>query len=184
MTVYEIGKTMLKITLTDTEVISCFGAYEKLYTMSYGIQLAINLLLRDIISEHKNFFENSKITAGIKAVKNCGCEITLYCRKSLRNSPKKEYIFCFDDSESLTQAILTLLNRNNTRNLESSLYKMPDCYCLIITSRDANNIFIINEFCNKKSNPKFYAEYVKEYGKPLIINNAINRYGVAFSKYR
>lgn len=183
MTVHEIGKSILKITITDTEVISYFGAYEKLYTMSSNVQYTINLLLRDIIAEHREFFQNTDIKGGIKAVKKCGCEITLY-RRPLRDIAEKEYVFLFNSSESLTKAILVLYSSKQTANIKSSLYKMPDSYCLIIKSRYAERIFIMNEFACKKADSLFFNDYVKEYGKPLIINNAVSRYGSAFSKTR
>ena len=183
MTVQRIGKSVLKIKLTDNEVISYFGAYERLKSMSSNIQYAINTLLRDIIEENREFFENKNISGGIKAVKNRGCEIILYHGKPSRKTDEAEYCFLFSDSESLTEAVLLLYGEKRTKKLKSQLYRLYEDYCLIIKTGTPEELYIMNEvICKKPASPHF-AEYAKEHGDPLIINNAINSYGVIFSKH-
>ena len=93
-----------------------------------------------------------------------------------------ERMYEFSDSEALTQCIVTIYRKENYRNLESSLYKMPDCYRLIIKSaKNYENLFCTNEFCQQQSSSTVLIGVTKEYGKALIEKKAIRTFGKAFS---
>lgn len=94
----------------------------------------------------------------------------------------KKTAFFFPESESLTKAILFLMKTPECKQCCSSLYKINGKYVLLTEKPSFSATNVLNEFCLKKSNNPILLEHVKEYGKPLIINNAIMRYGVAFSK--
>ena len=94
----------------------------------------------------------------------------------------KRYAFLFSDSESLTKAILFLLKIPKTEFCRSSLYKLEQKYILLTENLSCDVTDSLHEFCLIKTKNPLIIEYIKEYGKPLIINNAIKRYGVAFSK--
>ena len=102
--------------------------------------------------------------------------------KKLIKIAKKEYAFFFPDSESLTRAILFLMNNAPTTAPQSDLYFYKENYILILKPLNNRIISAINEFCFYKTENKIKIELIKEHGKPIIKNNAIKRYGVAFSK--
>ena len=102
-------------------------------------------------------------------------------KNKLKIAPQK-YAFYFPDSESLTKAVLFLIKIPKTEICKSSLYSLKNKYVLITDDLCSSLIDALNEFCFKKTNNVITIEHIKEYGKPLITNNAIIRYGVAFSK--
>lgn len=93
-----------------------------------------------------------------------------------------ERMYEFTDCEALTQCIVTLYRKEKYRNLESSLYKMSDCYRLIIKStKTYENLFCTNEFCQHQSSSTVLIGITKEYGKALIEKKAIRVFGKAFN---
>ena len=182
MNVYTIAQNKIKISLTHTEVIACFGEYDRLYNMSQKTKTALTLLLNDIITAHPIFNKNCKISAKIKLKRNIGCEIVLTALSAERNSPPKECIFEFSDSESLTRGIVELYKNRRYSKLRSHLYKTENGYRLMVNCKDPKNrLFLLHEYCFKISDSPRDIEYTKEYGKPLILNCAIEKYGKAFS---
>ncbi len=183
MTVFETGENQLRIKLSNTEVIACFGSYEKLRQMSRTIKTALNALLQDIINDYPALRGKSKIKASMTLTKNSGCEITLSAAGPKRHIGLQEYLFEFPNSESLTEAILMLYRQRLTRHLKSSLYKMPACWRLLIESKVERLVHLrLKEFCRYDSGALYEIEHTREHGKPLIINNAIEKYGASFSK--
>lgn len=182
MTVSKLSRNRLKVTISNTEVLCCFGSYERLESMTDGIRSALSALLRDIISENRQILHEGRITARIKLKRNHGCEIILIPAAAKRYGDLKEYVFEFADSESLTCAILRLYRSRSTARLESSLYKMPDSYRLIVKSRKQDLSYILREYYSRECSFVYEAEYTYEHGKPLIVGNAVKRYGAAFSK--
>lgn len=179
MTVSDIQGNKIKISLTDVEVLSCFGSYERLFSMTKAIKSAVQSLLEDIIAQ-KGYADCEKMLVEIKAKKNCGCIITV---SLLSGNTQKSYIFEFADSESLTRAVVILYKDRRTRRLESRLYKMPQGFRLIIFSREYKPVFfLLNEFCRRQNSCPIELAYTEEYGKPLISENAIEIYGSAFTQ--
>lgn len=183
MTVSVLAQNKIKILLTHTEVITCFGKYDTLYSLTPKVKTSLNMLLSDIITTHSLFNRNCKISAKIKVRKNLGCEILLVALLPKRKTPDNECIFEFSDTEALTAGITELYkNKRNLRFL-SHLYKTEQGYSLIVNCKNPKErLFLLNEFCFKISDSKNAVEYTKEYGKPLILNCAIERYGEFFSK--
>ncbi len=179
MTVSDISGNKLKVSLTNTEVLSCFGSYERLYAMSSTVKSAVHSLLWGII-EHKGYSNYEKILVQIKAKRNTGCVITvLFSQKR----EKTNHIFDFFESEDLTQAVLFLYKSRTLKRLKSSLYKMQGFFRLVITC-DAQKPFLITlqEFCSRYSKLESELYYTKEYGELLIAKNAVQIYGSAFFK--
>lgn len=181
MTVSVIAQNKIKISLTHTEVIACFGEYEKLLSLSPKVKNSLNMLLNDILSTHSLFYGNCKISAKIRLIKSYGCEIILTALLPKRKTPNKECVFEFSDTSALTGGITELYkNKTNLRFL-SHLYETDSGYRLIINCKNPKeNLFFLHEFCFKISDSPQDIEYTKEYGKPLILNCAIERYGKAF----
>lgn len=167
MTVCEVNNQKLIITLSNIEVISAFGGYEQLFSMTDSIKSSINALLREIIAEHKAFKAN-KIIAQIRAKKFEGLEITLLSVESRNEHIKKEYAFLFPDFESLINAVLKL-----PFNKESALYKTEDGYYLIIESSNIGELHLLNEFCFNKADKEYLCEYIREYGRQILKKDAI-----------
>lgn len=94
---------------------------------------------------------------------------------------QKKYALFFCDTESLTNAVLFLF-KTKSKSAKSSLYKLKDKYVLIFENINRRILMATNEFCFYKTDNALKIEFVKEYGKPLIMNNAVKRYGTAFSK--
>lgn len=182
MTVTKIAQNKIKIFLTDTEVSACFGDYEQLRQMSPKVKNALNLLLSDIIAESAIFEENCRISAKLSLKRGVGCEILLSALVAERRQPNKECIFEFDDSESLTLGIKELYKKRRNLQIISHLYETEMGYRLIVNCKNPKEkLFLLNEFCFKTSDKAEEIAYVKEYGKPLILNCAIEKYGKAFS---
>lgn len=183
MTVSKVAQNKIKIFLTHTEVITCFGEYEKLLGLSPKVKTSLNLLLSDILSKHPLFNGNKKISAKIKLCKDFGCEIILTALLPKRKIPNSECVFVFQDSDALTSGIWELYKNKTNHRYLSHLYKTDNGYSLIINSQNPKeHLFFLNEFCFKIESNSEYIAYTKEYGKPLILNCAIEKYGKIFSK--
>ncbi len=154
------------ITLTNTEVLCTFGSYEKLFALDKNTKYAINALLKEVLNSHKIFNKTDKILAKIKLKKPEGCEITLF-------KETREYILYFSNSRNLDKAI-SYLSARKLKTEQSSLYKTENGYFLLIESEKPFPVF--NEFCTNIINSKITSAYIKEYGKPLIKNDAIGVY--------
>ncbi len=101
--------------------------------------------------------------------------------KNNRNKDQREYLFIFGDCESLTSGILFLYRLK--QSFKSELYKSGDEYRLIISSNSFKPCFFtLKEYCERSSRNIFEIELTKEYGKPLILQNAVKVYGRYFAK--
>ena len=94
---------------------------------------------------------------------------------------KREVLFTFNNSESLTDGILFLYRKKPL--IKSSLYKSNISYHLILAADDNwPTICELSEFANFKTKNYIQIASVKEHHKPLILNNAVKIYGKAFLK--
>ena len=184
MTVSIIAKNKLRILLTHTEVIACFGEYEKLFGMTSGVKTALNFLINDIISQKRIFGENSKISAKLTVRRNFGCEIILTeLLPKITDTEESGCLFEFEDSDALTRGIAELYKNKSNFGFKSHLYKTESGYRLLVScKKPKERLFLLNEFCFKISENLRDIEYTKEYGKPLILNCAIEKYGEIFLK--
>lgn len=175
MTVSSLNENKICVKLSNIEVLSCFGTYEKLLEMSTFTKTAIAALLRDIIANKWRNYCNMKIQIKIKAKRYSGCEITVF---SPNTSAFKNVIFEFDNLENLTFAILNIYS--TFKNSKSSLFKFKNTYRLIINNCPLKTYYILNDF-GRLCTP-FSIEYARtvEYGKPLIERNAVHIYGKSF----
>ena len=156
----------LKITLTNTEVLTIFGGYEELLSLNKNTKYAVYALVREILDEEQ--YSTNKTTIKIKSKKPLGCEITL-------NSEEDEYLLFFKNCQELENAIKTL-----NPNLKSSLYKTENSYCLLIKSLSEKPLLKAMSYCSNTLSSKLLAAHIKEYAKPLIKYNAINIWQTSF----
>ncbi len=178
MTVYKIGRKKLKITLTDSEVISFFGTYRGLDSVNNEARLAVGLLLKKSLSEYDTELDG-RLLVEIRARENAGCVITVSSAESSRRNLKGSTImFEFADTAALIGGAVRLYK---SRFFEgSSLYKMPHTYRLIVTARGERDFYFMNEFCLRKSDSDIEAAYTKEHGRLICEKNAVQRLGRAF----
>lgn len=159
----------LKITLTNTEVITLFGGYEELLSLSKNTKYAVCALIREILEENEELYNSNKTTIKIKSKKPLGCEITL-------KSEENEYLLFFNNCQDLEKAIKTLKN-----NLKSSLYKTENGYCLLIKSLSEKPLLKSEGYSSNTLSSELTAAYIREYSKLLIKDNAIDIWQKAFT---
>lgn len=105
--------------------------------------------------------------------------VSLPPQKNKRYRNMREYLFIFQDIESLTQGIIFLYRLKY--NFKSALYKTEKDYRLLIKSNGMPPyLFCLNEFCQRRSCNTLEIAYTKEYGIPLISSNAVKVYGKYF----
>ncbi len=179
MTVSQIPFGKLKIVLTKTEIIGCFGSYERLLELNPRTKSAINLLLREVIKDYRSFLGVGKIAATLKINKNECCEIVLFSKEG--SAPQNQFIFEFNDFEALIQGVVLLFKNPLLCAAKSSVYKLNDAFRLIISSPIFEPYFL-KEFGKDLSNVPFLCEATKEYGKPIIKDKAIINLGKTFFK--
>ena len=107
-------------------------------------------------------------------------KIRLANSKIIKSFENNEYILTFNSSNDLTSAVLLLYRNKKLSTSKSSLYKMNKNFILIIES--SSPLLFLQEFSKNNKNAHIQAEYVREYGKAIILNNAISAYGKAFLK--
>jgi len=106
--------------------------------------------------------------------------VSITNKKNQRYSRMREYLFIFDDSESMTQGILFLYRLK--LNFKSMLYKTEHDYRLIISASSFKPCLLtLCEFCKRRGTP-IETEITKEYGKVLIEKNAIKTFCKCFFK--
>lgn len=181
MTVYKIGSNRINLALTDSEVLSLFGAYEKLNAMSDSVRMTVALLLKEGLSDCKNKLDG-ELLVEIRARKSIGCIIAVSPALPTRKRQKAMPIMLeFPDSESMINGILILYGTHRFR-IKSSLYKMPCSYRLTVLAKSDDDTFALNEFCIRQSRSPCEIAYTEEYGIPLAKDDAVERIGKAFFK--
>ncbi len=159
MTLSSTSSQKIIISLSNTEVLSAFGSYERLLTLDKGTRYALYSLIKEVISSNNLFDKKDKILAKIRPKRHEGCEIILL-------KETEEYILHFKSSLELENAITFLSKRKEIT--ESSLYKTKNGYYLLLKSN--------HSLANISPSSKIEAEYIKEYAKPLIKKDAISVY--------
>ena len=160
MTVYKLNDKKFRIYLTYAEIKLGFGGRHNLINMDKLVKYKLNSLIC-------NTLKDKKITNGkIYLLKNKGCIITIFT-----NCNYEKYLFEFKKSEDLIKTIIFIFKEH--KNVKSDLYLLDKKYNLII--KDSKPPVLKNYKTNK-----ILISKTEEYGKPLILNNAIYRFGKAF----
>ena len=76
MTVFRLAGDKVRIALSDSEVLSFFGTYEKFASLSGGTRLAVSLLLKESLEKYGDILGDD-LPVEIKARKSAGCVITV-----------------------------------------------------------------------------------------------------------
>ncbi len=180
MTVTDLEKGKIKIILNNKEIIALFGTYQRLYAMTDSTKPTFERILEKVLLS-RGLSLNEELLIQIKAKQNVGCVILISPIK--QPNSKKEYLFIFENSHTLTDGMLFLFRNKNTCHLQSKLYKTYNEYRLIIYSKNENPQFLtLKEYCKQSYNSLFECEYTKEHGKLLIARNAISTFGKYFFK--
>ncbi len=102
-------------------------------------------------------------------------------QKNKRHKNPNEYLFVFDNCETLTAGILFLYRLKI--NFKSVLYKTEKDYRLIIYSPYFKPCFLtLGEYCIRANKSIYETAYTKEHGKLLINRNAVRTFGKYFFK--
>lgn len=164
MTIYKLSPTKFKIFFSKTEIKYGFGGYENLIFMHDITKEKIKSLLINIL---KPPFNDALIKGKIVILKT-GCVMTLDIK-----SKSKESVYLFQNCDCLIRNISYLYPFFKSE--KSDLYLFEKEYYL----------FLKREFLPLKKykiKNKILASKAKEYGKPLVLNDAIYRFGKAFIK--
>ncbi len=164
MTIYRLSPDNFKIFLTKTEIKYGFGGYENLIFMKNGTRKKIKSLVLNII---KPPFNNMIIRGKIVILKS-GCLINIDIIKET-----EETVYLFENCDRLIRNIGYLYPFFKFEKSDLYLYKNE--YFLAL-----NREFLPLE--KYKTKNKILVAKAKEYGKPLVLNDAIYRFGKAFIK--
>ena len=63
MTVYRLSGDKIRIALSDSEVLSFFGTYEKFASLSGGTRLAVSLLLKESLEKYGDILGDNLLVA-------------------------------------------------------------------------------------------------------------------------
>ena len=171
MTVYRLSGDKIRI-LSDSEVLSFFGTYEKFASLSGGTRLAVSLLLKESLEKYGDILGDNLLVE-IKARKSAGCVITVSPAVG-RAHGKDRVMLIFPDSESMISGIKRLYSRRLPRG-KNSLYR------LVITGH-SRDFYFMTEFCTVKNASEPEIAYTEEYGGLLCEDTAVETVGRAFSK--
>ena len=175
MTVLEIDNKII-IKLTHIEALTLFGNYRELSLENSRARLVLYSLIKDVVGIKEGSKDNGTISVKISIKKEIGCEITLSEQKNKRKK-YNEYIFSFYDIDFLTRAMEYLYKFKGSDLLESHLYKLKNEYRLILKTENNQNLkYPLIEFGKNLSKSPFQIEYTTEYGKPIILENAVFKY--------
>lgn len=178
MQISEISGNRVKISLTDTEVICCFGAYESLFDMTPKTKLAIKTLLNEVIEKHYGTGEYEKISAVIRGGQNIGCTIIISCEKSVQ-----EYILTFNNSENLIKSAKDLHRFLKNKQHTSSLYRENNKYYLLIRTVSKRIPYtILQKYTYDILYDSISYEHIREYATLVSGHKAIEKLAVAFFK--
>lgn len=161
MTVYRLSENRLKIALTNTEIALGFGSLRELVSMSESVKLRLKLLISNIAKSFSSPSEKIKARLTINADKSCFIELYFV----------KLYLYHFNTSEGLIKSVIKIFPFY--KNTKSDLFLMDNGYRLLSASK-------LNDLSKYESQNSIHIAYTKEHGKPLILNNAIYRFGKAF----
>ncbi len=164
MTIYRISPNKFNIFLTKTEIQYGFGGYENLIFMQNGTKEKIKSLVLNIL---KPTFNNMTLKGKIVILKS-GCIINI----DIINKGK-ETVYLFENCDRLIGNISYLYPFFKFEKSDLYLYKNE--YYL-----STNREFL--PLKKYKTKNKILIAKAKEYGKPLVLNDAIYRFGKAFIK--
>ena len=109
MTVYRLSGDKIRIALSDSEVLSFFGTYEKFASLSGGTRLAVSLLLKESLEKYGDILGDNLLVE-INARKSAGCVITVSPAVG-RAHGKDRVMLIFPDSESMISGIKRLYSQ-------------------------------------------------------------------------
>lgn len=182
MNINTINKNKIKISLTDEEVSSIFGGYDKLDYKDPDSKFKLDMLLNNIIRD-KDFSLDSErlLIEVIQELSGCSIVLTKIYEKNAKRYKKlvlKGRIAHFDTVEDMIEGIIALYN-SNLNIKKSDLYLLDKKYRLIIYTATPSEH--LGEYCKNITNKQIYLNYTEEYGTPLCIGDAVNILGKTFS---
>jgi hypothetical protein len=195
MTVISEGPLCLKIHLSKYELKKYFNSYNEIDIENPNAKRTLSILFN--IAVNTSTFEMSgKRLIEVFPTASGGCILKftsnpLPCERSENNKNKNlklnsfknsPYIFCFKTFENLLAVIENLYANKITKSYASSVYTLNKKFFLKIKipPYDFKTGIFANEFSDYKTKGLLAESLIKEYGYPLITNNAISEIGKYF----
>lgn len=89
MTVYRLSGDKIRIALSDSEVLSFFGTYEKFASLSGGTRLAVSLLLKESLEKYGDILGDQPACGNKgKKIRRVRYNRIPRCRQSARQRPR------------------------------------------------------------------------------------------------
>lgn len=184
MTVFKIGNGKLKVILSDREVLSYFGEYDKIFAMNCGTRLTVKRILKEELAEYHRDF-SKRIIIEMRPRTGAGCVIIIsdaYKTAQRNNTEEALTVFEFSDFYTAAAGICRLLSTE--KDYRSRLYISDRKYRLIIKTEGYTDFFFMNEYCESMDSSPIAIAYTEEYFTPVIEENAVEIIGCAFSESR
>ena len=181
MYINTVNSNKLKISLTDEEVSSIFGGYDKIDYKNPASKSVLDSFLNNIIISENFILDSKSLIVEIKQELS-GCSIILtkvYNKRNQRRRLKiKGRVAIFDTSDDMLSSLLALYKSNITVR-RCDLYLLNDKYYLIVYTA-ADDGFLL-EYLENITNQKSVIAYTEEHGTPLYLGNAVKSLGKIFS---
>lgn len=183
MDINTINKNKIKISLTDEEVSSIFGGYDKIDYKNPDSKSRLDTFLNSIIISENFILDSKSLVVEIKQ-ETSGCTITLtkvYDKSggSRKRLKLKGRVAIFENSNDMLEGLLSLY-KSGISVKRSDLYLLDNKYRLIIYSAVTDEL--LSEYFINITNRKSTIGYTEEYGTPLCLGNAVNKLGKTFSQ--
>lgn len=182
MNIDTVNKNKIKISLSDEEIDTLFGGYEMIDYDDPHSKAILNMLLGRALPEDMLPLDCKRVIIEV-CPKSDGCNIYFTRIYPKSHAKSAEYIFIFKKSEDMLLGI-SELHRLYGKNIEKScLYTCQGKYfCIILLKGDpGKQIIHLNEYCSDISREKALAAKIREHGKMICAQNAVQRIFDAFS---
>ena len=182
MNIDTLSDNKIQISLTDEEVSSIFGGYDKINYNNPQAKLRLNSFLNSVIVSANFSLDSKSLIVEIRQ-EITGCSITLtkiygkFHRKR-RRLKLKGRIVLFDTADEMIDSI-TALCKSNILVKKSTLYLLNNQYRLLLYTAATDELLL--EYLQNISNNKTVISYTEEHGTPLCPENAVKTLGKIFS---
>ena len=181
MNIDTLNANKMVISLTDEEVSSIFGGYDKIDYSSPHSKIRFNSFLNSIILSENFSLDSKSLMVEIRQ-EVYGCSITLtkiYDKIRKRHRLKiRGRLAIFNDSNEMIEGIISLY-KSNIRIKKSSLYLLGNQYRLLIYTATADEL--ISEYLQNITKDKTAVSYTEEHGTSICLGNAVSMLGKIFA---
>lgn len=181
MNIDTLNANKMVICLTDEEVSSIFGGYDKIDYSNPNSKMRLHSFLNSIILSENFSLDSKSLLVEIRQ-EVYGCSITLTKsndQKRKRHRLKiKGRLAIFNNADEMMEGIVALY-KSSIGLRKSTLYLIDNQYRLVIYAAIADEQ--ISEYLQNITKDKTAVSYTEEHGTPLCLGNAVNTLGKIFS---